>query len=98
MKFKALLKFNKIDKGRTKPISIDYYIPQIKIGDNSYVSSSIKAKDKKFINPGEELQVEIYAPNINKVVKGQILTFWEPPIQVGEIMVIEIVDNIKDTL
>ncbi len=93
MKFTALIKFIRVNKGRTKPINIDCYIPQIKVGANSYVSSAIKGKGKKILDPGEELQVEMYVPKISNLSKGQVLTFWEPPIKIGEITVIDIIEE-----
>jgi len=95
IKFKALLKYPKIDKGRTSPIQSNYR-PLFKFCKN-YVSGAIITKNDTPINPGEEVTVDIYINSdnlIGKVSKGQKVTFWEPPIEIGEITITDIIEEV----
>jgi len=95
IKLNAILNFPQLDKGRTKPISCNYR-PLLKFGDN-YVSSAIIIKGCSVINAGEKVAVEIYVNSddlVNEIFEGQIITFWEPPIKIGEIEVTTIVPSV----
>lgn len=95
IKFKALLKFPKVDKGRTSPIQSNYR-PLFKFCKN-YVSGAIITKNDAPINPGEQAMVDIYISSndlIGEILEGQKITFWEPPIEIGEITVTDITKEV----
>jgi len=95
IKFKALLKFPKIDRGRTNPIESNYR-PLFKFCEN-YVSGAIITKNDVPINPGEEATVDICISSdnlIGEVSEGQRITFWEPPIKIGEITITDIIKEV----
>lgn len=90
IKVKALLDFPVKENGRTAPIICDFYRPLIKVGENAFVSGAIQSEEKTKIYPGERVYVDIYIESghlVGEVAENQVLTFWEPPVQIGEITV-----------
>lgn len=90
VKVKVLLDFPAKENGRTAPIICDFYRPLIKIGENAFVSGAIKSEEKTKIYPGERVYVDIYIESdhlLSQLAENQIFTFWEPPTQIGEIVV-----------
>lgn len=90
IKLRALIDFHENINGRTNPIVCDSYHPLILVGENSFVSGFIKSDDKKKIYPGERIFIDLYVPSdhlMGVICENQVFTFWEPPIQIGEITV-----------